>query len=320
MSDLTVLEICAGAGGQSLGLEAAGFTHEAAVDVDSHACETLRINRPDWKVIEGDVREVSGFDFRGISLLAGGVPCPPFSIAGKQLGRDDDRDLFPEALRLVREAQPRAVLLENVRGFAGRRFDEYRGQLLNELDELGYDADWRVLNASDFGVSQLRPRFLMVALRRPVTQSFRWPDPCGSPLTVGALLADLMGANGWGGASTWVERAAGIAPTVVGGSRKHGGPDLGPTRAKQAWRELGVDGLGIANAAPDADAPSSHNPRLTLRMVARVQAFPDQWQFFGGKTASYRQIGNAFPPLVAQALGLALAEALTGPRRRARTA
>jgi DNA (cytosine-5)-methyltransferase 1 len=112
-----VLEICAGAGGQALGLEAAGFDHAAAVEIDAHACQTLRTNRPHWKVVEADVLELDGKEFRGIDLLAGGVPCPPFSVAGKQLGAADERDLFPEAVRLAGEARPRAVMIENVRGF-----------------------------------------------------------------------------------------------------------------------------------------------------------------------------------------------------------
>src|SRR6202045_4992396 len=115
---LTVLEICAGAGGQAVGLEAAGFDLAAAIEIDHHAYSTLRKNRPRWKVIEGSISESDGTKFRGIDLLAGGVPCPPFSIAGKQLGHEDERDLFPEALRLVKGAQPKAVLLQNVRGLA----------------------------------------------------------------------------------------------------------------------------------------------------------------------------------------------------------
>jgi site-specific DNA-cytosine methylase len=122
VGELTCLEICAGAGGQSLGLEQAGFTHAAAVELDPDACETLRLNRgSEWKIIEDDVHNVDGRAFSGIDLLSGGVPCPPFSIAGKQLGQEDDRDLFPQALRLVAEISPRAVLLENVRGLATRR-------------------------------------------------------------------------------------------------------------------------------------------------------------------------------------------------------
>src|SRR5688500_839303 len=118
MKRLTVLEICAGAGGQSLGLDWAGFEHVAAVDNDFDACTTLKLNRPYWDVVHDDVANVDGAEYEGVDLLAGGVPCPPFSIAGKQLGRDDERDLFPQALRLVRATNPRAVLLENVKGFA----------------------------------------------------------------------------------------------------------------------------------------------------------------------------------------------------------
>jgi DNA (cytosine-5)-methyltransferase 1 len=115
---LTVAEICAGGGGQALGLEAAGFELAAAIEIDRQACNTLRQNRPGWNIIEGSVAEIDARAFRGIDLFAGGVPCPPFSIAGKQLGQQDERDLFPEALRLIGEAGPRAVLLENVPGFA----------------------------------------------------------------------------------------------------------------------------------------------------------------------------------------------------------
>src|SRR5690349_10598753 len=114
----TVLEICAGAGGQALGLENAGFELVSAIEIDRDACRTLRANRPQWQVAEGSVTDVDGKPFRGVDLLAGGVPCPPFSIAGKQLGSRDERDLFPEALRLVGEVNPRAVMLENVPGFA----------------------------------------------------------------------------------------------------------------------------------------------------------------------------------------------------------
>jgi DNA (cytosine-5)-methyltransferase 1 len=121
-----------------------------------------------------------------------------------------------------------------------------------------------------------------------------------------------MGARGWPGAAAWAGRAAGIAPTIVGGSKKHGGPDLGPTRARAAWRELGVDGLGIADEAPGPDFPLTAMPKLTTRMVARLQGFPDTWQFSGRKTAAYRQVGNAFPPPVAAAVGRAIAAALGG--------
>jgi DNA (cytosine-5)-methyltransferase 1 len=312
VDELTCLEICAGAGGQSLGLEQAGFVHEAVVELDPDACETLRLNRgSEWKVVEDDVRNLDGRPYAGIDLFSGGVPCPPFSIAGKRLGQDDDRDLFPEALRLVRETGPRAALLENVPGLATSRFDSYRAEVLDQLRALGYQTWWDLVQASEHGVPQLRPRFVLVAIKEPWAGHFRWPEPSPSPPpTVGDTLHDLMSEGGWPGADGWRDNAQGIGPTVVGGSKKHGGPDLGPTRAREAWKKLGVDGLGIANQAPGREFPTDQPPKLTSRMVARIQGFPDTWAFSGRKTAAYRQVGNAFPPPVARALGEAIRDAL----------
>lgn len=303
MGSLTCVEICAGAGGQSLGLEDAGFDHRVAVEYDPDACETLRLNRPDWDVRELDVHDFDGTEFEGVDLLAGGVPCPPFSIAGKQLGADDERDLFPQALRLVEEIKPQAIMLENVKGLATARFKDYRKQITDRLEELGYEWDWQVLNSSELGVPQLRPRFILVALRPDAHEHFQWPHAEKSPPTVGESLRTLMGANGWPGVDAWAEKADAIAPTLVGGSRKHGGPDLGPTRARAAWLQLGVDGRSIAASAPDASDSEHVTPKLTLDMVAKLQGFPTGWTFAGRKTAAYRQIGNAFPPPVARAIG-----------------
>lgn len=308
--EYTSVEICAGAGGQALGLEMAGFEHVRLVELEEAACQTLRTNRPTWDVRNGDLRQFSALDLVGVDLVAGGVPCPPFSKAGKQLGKDDERDLFPEAIRLVDECRPKAVMLENVRGLLDSVFDEYRAKIIKDLKKLGYAAEWRLLNASDYGVSQLRPRVLFVAIRKDLAGHFAWPDALpGQPPTVGELLHDLMAARGWKGADEWRERACDIAPTLVGGSKKHGGPDLGPTRAKRAWESLGVDGKGVADLAPDSDFVGM--PRLTIRMTARVQGFPDYWQFSGKKTAVYRQIGNAFPPPVAKAVGQQIVAALS---------
>ena len=307
---LTSLEICAGAGGQALGLEKAGFKHIALLEIEPLACETLRRNRPEWNVIQGDLRTFSGTWYREkVDLLAGGVPCPPFSVAGKQLGQFDDRDLFPEAVRLVRECEPKAVLLENVRGLLDPKFKNYRDGIIYQLESLGYKCDWRLLNASDFGVSQLRPRTILVALKHEFFDSFKWPQKSHEkPLSVGELLYDEMAQFGWEAVDEWKERAKSIAPTLVGGSKKHGGADLGPTRAKKAWEEIGVDGKGLANDPPINGFKG--NPRLTLKMTALVQGFPKEWEFVGKKTPAYRQVGNAFPPPVAMAVGVSIKKAL----------
>jgi DNA (cytosine-5)-methyltransferase 1 len=325
VSELKVVEICAGAGGQSLGLELAGFDHELAVELDANACKTLRHNRRDWNVAEGDVASLSTWDpaeHIGVDLLAGGVPCPPFTIAGKQLGATDERDLFAwAALELCEVIKPRALLLENVRGLSMNRFAAYRQRVLDGLNALGYVGDWKLLNASDYGVSQLRPRFVLVAMQPDHFAYFEWPEPQGNPQTVGDLLYDLMSADGWPGADAWREKASKIAPTIVGGSKKHGGADLGPTRAKAAWREMGVDALGIADHPPTSNDPADLLPKLTTKMVERIQGWVGaryRWEFQGRKTSVYRQIGNAFPPPVAEAVGGAIRDALIqkgDPRR-----
>lgn len=309
----TCIEICSGAGGLALGLEIAGFETLAHVENDRYACATLRQNRPGWNVFEGDVRGFSAKEFEGVDLLAGGVPCPPFSKAGKQLGSGDERDLFPEALRLVEECKPKAIMLENVRGFLDAVFTDYRMNLKKQLKSLGYDASWHLLNASDYGVPQLRPRVVVVAIRQDLATNFYPPIPLSDGImapTVGECLADLMAENGWERAIEWAANANEIAPTLVGGSKKHGGADLGPTRARKAWASLGVEGKSLANAAPTPGFDGK--PRLTLRMAARIQGFPDHWQFAGGKTAAYRQIGNAFPPPVAKAVAMRIREAIFG--------
>jgi len=308
--ELTSIEICAGAGGMALGLEKAGFTHRAVFENDKHAHSTLMFNRPQWNPHLCDVRELDATPYKGIDLFAGGVPCPPFSIAGKQEGAEDERDLFPSAIRLIKQVQPRAILLENVRGFAGKKFEDYRVELKRQLSSLGFITDWQVLKASDYGVPQLRPRFILVARQKEYAPFFAWPEAIPNPPTVADAIGDLMMQGGWRGAIGWMEKAQSIAPTLVGGSKKHGGADLGPTRAKSKWKDLGVDGKGIANTFPDVNTPSEHFPRLTIPMVARLQDFPDDWEFQGGKTSQYRQIGNALPSSVSQAVGKAIANAL----------
>lgn len=303
------IEICAGAGGQALGLEQAGFMHAALVEIDASACQTLLYNRPHWNVIQEDVYDFHADMFRGIDLLAGGVPCPPFSIAGKQLGYEDSRDLFPQALRLIRECQPKAVMLENVKGLFSPKFDAYRQGIREQLEAMGYIVFWELIQANHHGVAQLRPRTVLVALQSAYAPHFAWPiGVVAPPPTVGQVLFHEMASRGWLGAMEWAEQANDIAPTIVGGSKKHGGADLGPTRSRSAWLRLNVDGGGIADCAPSPDFCG--NPKLTVKMAALIQGFPPDWVFVGKKTPAYRQVGNAFPPPVAKAIGKAIRKAI----------
>ncbi|MFJ2016313.1 DNA cytosine methyltransferase [Streptomyces nodosus] len=385
---LTSIEICAGAGGQAVGLHNAGFDHHALVEWDPHAVQTLKANVagwPGWNAKRADnlrpmdVKEFLkseeyknlGLKREDLDLLAGGVPCPPFSLAGKRLGRDDERDLFPAALDIVDALRPKAVMIENVRGILEppEVFIDYRAEILERLKEMGYSVPvlkknwsparqdiamrnvWRRLNARDFGVPQLRPRAILVAFREDILpgdgSEFSWPVRLDEDeaIVAGALeetmrrrCGDFWAKSKWGkpaepGERTgkdvfddWLEKAEkaaaagrGVAPTLVGGSKKHGGADLGPTRAKRAWEALGVDAMGVANdqseCDPERDLFRAAGPMLTVEQAAIIQGFPQGWNFQGRKTARYRQVGNAFPPPVAEAVGRAIAAVLRPERR-----
>ncbi|MFV2195673.1 DNA cytosine methyltransferase [Nocardiopsis sp. LOL_012] len=332
------MEICAGAGGQALGLHNAGFEHRALIEIDPHAVQTLSHNArgPGWERCEILPWDLTSFDMdklkeivgdSTLDLLAGGVPCPPFSLAGKQLGEADERDLFPVMLDMVEELQPRAVMIENVRGLLEpeHKFQDYRLRIRAHLESLGYRIlGWEVLEARDYGVPQLRPRAILVAMREPAASHFLRPQASKKIVTVAEALDETMrirfgnSAKGRKHYEKWrrtAEEKGTVAPTLVGGSKKHGGADLGPTRAKRAWAELGVDGHGVADPHghtknPERDLYGDRGPKLTVEQAAIIQGFPPDWEFQGRKTAAYRQVGNAFPPPVAQAVGESIIRAL----------
>ncbi|MEU9782485.1 DNA (cytosine-5-)-methyltransferase [Streptomyces phaeochromogenes] len=385
--EYTSIEICAGAGGQAIGLHQAGFGHLALVELDQHAALTLQTNVEEnsswsWEREHCDVlppmdvndftpsrdlkKSAKLFKERGLDLLAGGVPCPPFSHAGKQLGKADERDLFPRMLQLVKDLQPRAVMIENVRGIMDPKFSDYRDWIMAKLQGGQYRGDdgrivhekgigykvceWDVLEASKFGVPQLRPRAILVAFHKDVLKDvkYEWPTPTHEePVSVADSLelsmrerfekyfksADAQRAkkayDRWFKTATERDlelkgKGGGVAPTLVGGSKKHGGADLGPSRAKAAWRLLGVSGLGVANdietckekETEERDLFGEDGPMLTVQQAAIIQGFPPEWRFSGGKTAQYRQVGNAFPPPVARAVGLSIVDVLKAARER----
>jgi DNA (cytosine-5)-methyltransferase 1 len=305
----TSIEICAGGGGQALGLEQAGFSHHLLIDNDEYACKTLKHNRPEWNVLEDSIADLSLKQYyREVDLFAGGVPCPPFSLAGQQLGSQDERDMFPHALRLIEECRPKAVMIENVRGLLSSKFLGYRADLIQRFSEMGYRGEFRLIQCSDFGVAQLRPRTILVALKEDLWKHFDWPQPFQEIKSVRHAILDLLESNGWQCPLETIAKLERVAPTIVGGSKKHGGPDLGPTRAKREWSEMGINPMGIANYPPDESFQGL--PKLTCRMAARIQGFPDSWEFSGKKTAQYRQIGNAFPPPAAHAVAKHIKKAL----------
>ncbi len=267
----------------------------------------------------GDAASTQVWDPRdhvGVTLLAGGVPCPPFSVAGKQLGSSDERDLFAWTIEQVSIIRPRAIMLENVRGLSSMRFAAYRQRVLDRLDAEGYVGEWKLLYAGRFWCAAVAAQVCPGGDERRRPQTL----PLAGSLHIRTCdrrrrttLPD--GLRGWPFADEWRTLADGVGPTLVGGSKKHGGADLGPTRAKQAWAQLFVDGRGVANQPPTRDAPSATEvmPRLTIEMTARIQGWhpDDNWIFAGRKTSQYRQIGNAFPPPVAQAVGTSIASALS---------
>lgn len=240
-------------------------------------------------------------------------------------------------LALVEELRPRAVMIENVRGLVEpeHKFRYYRNHIKNRLRKAGYVVcGWRLLQAQDYGVPQLRPRAILVAIHKDHYRGFDWPTPQLKVRTVLEALGPSMERRLGKGSplhKRWLENVAHgtVAPTLVGGSKKHGGADLGPTRAKKAWAALGVDAMGVANDEREMVDPkrdlgtSDRGPKLTVEQAAIIQGFPEEadgslaWKFHGGKTTRYRQVGNAFPPPVAHAVGECIREALsrTGPLR-----
>lgn len=321
---LTCIELCAGGGGQALGLERAGFTPLSLVEIDPDACATLRRNRPYWPVTCADITRLDLPLWMNADLLAAGLPCTPHSRGGRQLGAADERHLWDTALAFIALSRPRAVMLETSNAILAPRFADERARTLTALRDLGYREGWEIIDASRYGVPQRRKRAVLIAFSVPAAyRAFTWPRPERSaPPTAGNALACLAAADGWAGVEAWAAGAQDVAPTVVGGSRKHGGADLGASQGKAAWRKLGIDPMGIADAAP---GPDGKYPRgagktgdagetglmLTVEMAARLQGFPPDWEFCGGKTARYRQVGNAFPPPAAERIGRAIRAALT---------
>jgi DNA (cytosine-5)-methyltransferase 1 len=324
------IELFAGGGGLALGLEKAGFKAELLNELDRDACKTLRFNRPDWNIVEGSVTEIDFTKYQGIDFLSGGFPCQAFSYAGNKLGFEDTRGtLFFEFARAVKETNPKVFLAENVKGLLSHDEGKTLTVIKKVIDELGYYlVEPKVLKAMFYKVPQKRERLMLVGIRKDLMQyadDFQWPTPYGKVLTVKDALkvGELYNTNVPKSAGqTYPQRKKEILAKVPAGGywrdlpddlqREYmmksyylGGGKTGVAR-RLSWEEPSLT-LTCAPAQKQTERchPEETRP-LTIREYARIQTFPDNWQFCGANSNQYKQIGNAVPVNLAFAIGKSL--------------
>lgn len=330
----TVLELFAGAGGMALGLEKAGLSAVMLNEIDKHACNTLRLNRPDWNVVEGDVAGIDFSQYKGkVDVLAGGFPCQAFSYAGKKMGFEDTRGtLFFEFARAVQEVQPKILLAENVRGLLNHDDGKTLQTIVNAIDEIGYSlVDPKVLKAIFYQVPQKRERLILVAIRKDLVNSieYNWPSPYHKVMTMRDALkagelfdTDVPKSDGQkypkrkqeilslvpqGG--YWRDLPEELQKEYMQKSYYLGGGKTGMAR-RLSWDEPSLT-LTCSPAQKQTERchPDETRP-LAIREYARIQTFPDDWEFSGPMTAKYKQIGNAVPVNLSYAIGRSLVRAL----------
>lgn len=324
--NLPALSLFSGGGGLDLGFERAGFAHVAAYDTLEAAGETLRENRPRWTVYSGpagDVRGVDWREYRGeLAVLHGGPPCQPFSVAGRQRGEDDERNMLPEFVRAVRESQPLAFVAENVPALAGPKFAPYlRDAFLGPLGRDYHVTTFR-LSAHDFGVPQLRHRVLFVGFRSARAQRrFAIPTPThradqlrGAPqasLTMDGLPRTFGVREALGLPDIGVDALAPTLRSTLTGPR-HTTSILSSVSAQRAWAELRIWPNGVARSRSSASRFPVQNGHLRLAVAdcALLQGFPSWWSFHGAVYMSLGQIGNSVAPPVAYRVARAVAAAL----------
>jgi len=321
MGRLTSVDLCSGAGGLALGLERAGFDPVLLLDNKPIACETLRRNRPAWNVVELDLLDFDPAEYPvayDVDLLSAGLPRVKSPATTKRVETGLELRLLKATVLLAHAIQPKAVLIENVPDLVdSAQFEEVRHYIQSELSHLGYLFRWFILNAADFGVPQDRKQGLLVALKEPHFDHFRPPAPTATEhTTAGEALLPSMSSRGWTGAAEWALQAGRVAPTLVGGSDKRGGADLGLTGTKNLWAQMGINGSALGDEVPgpngvqESDTSGSPFKKLTVEQTAVLQSFPEDWVFAGKKTARYRQVGHASPPPAGEAVGAAIAAAL----------
>lgn len=319
-----VVELFAGAGGLALGLENAGLESAMLVEFDKNALATLRHNRPDWHVIGDDVAKVS-FSSINAEILTGGFPCQAFSFAGKRLGFEDTRGtLFFEYARAIKEIKPKIIVGENVRGLEKHDNGRTLATMLNILDDLGYRVEYRVLRAQYLDVAQKRERLVMIGVRKDLNLPICFPKEQDYTISLRDALSDVAESAG----QTYSEKKYAVMAKIpeggywrdlpdaeqqlyMGASYHLGGGKTGMAR-RLSWDEPSLTlTCNPAQKQTERCHPSETRP-LQVREYARIQSFPDDWQFLGSCSAQYKQIGNAVPVNLAYHIGRCLRAMLDG--------
>lgn len=329
------IELFAGAGGLALGLEQAGFSEVALIEIDKTACETLKTNRPNWNVINDDIVDFSKRDLLKefnlesgeLDLLSGGYPCQAFSYAGKKLGLKDVRGtMFYYYAEFIGQLKPKMFLAENVKGLTSHDGGRTLETMIGVFEDLGYVVEWEILNAWDYGVAEKRQRVVIIGIREDLSDkiSFSYPEPYeykpvlkdvlqDVPESVGAKypeskkkVFDLVPPGGY-----WRDLPDDVAREYMKSCYFMSGGRTGIAR-RISWDEPCLT-LTCSPMMKQTDRchPDESRP-FTTREYARIQSFPDDWQFVGSMNSVYKQIGNAVPVNLAKCVGEAISRALDG--------
>ena len=327
-----VLELFAGAGGLAVGLEKAGLICVALNEIDKFACQTLRKNRPDWNVLEGDIKDFDFSEYHNqVDVVTGGFPCQAFSYAGKKLGLSDARGtLFYEFARVVKEVNPPICIGENVRGLLSHENGKTLAGMISILDEIGYNVvPVKILKAIHYKVPQKRERLILVGIRKDIKIGYEYPQPykkiynlsdalkkgelygCDVPKSEGVKypkakkdVLDLVPPKGY-----WRDLPVDVQKEFMGGSYYLGGGKTGMAR-RIGWDEPCLT-LTCSPAQKQTERchPEKTRP-FTVREYARIQTFPDDWQFEGSVAQQYKQIGNAVPVNLGREVGYSIVDFL----------
>jgi DNA (cytosine-5)-methyltransferase 1 len=325
-----VIELFAGAGGLALGLEKAGFESKAVLEIDKWACATLKKNRPNWNIIEGDITKISkqGIkeylkDNQDIDLLSGGYPCQSFSYAGNRQGMADVRGtLFYDFAKILEELKPKIFFAENVKGLVNHDSGRTLKSMIEVFEDVGYDVEYKVLNSINYGVAQKRQRIIIIGIRKDIKkivgENFEFPEPYEYKLTLKDILQNVPSSpcakyndkkkevlKYVKAGVCWRDLPDDVAREYMKSTYFMGGGRTGIAR-RLSWDEAGLTVLCTpAQKQTERCHPDELRP-FSVRENARIQSFPDNWSFEGSISQQYKQIGNAVPVNLSKEVGLSI--------------